>query len=406
MRLILHSPTLSLSSTESDSNTNRNPLAHKSNIKSKQPHQAAVEATVDKSLISPDSKLSTKSTNADSKAGQISATLSPSSHSVQLDGLEDWSYVKAIKDQIADRFFIPQHSQRLFFKYRELINKRTLAECDLSEGDTITLLVVQQNAASSSLATLLIRHSESMEQIARQKQTQSPSLADIEIDQALSQPLSSTTSHSSITASAKPSPSVDEAVSLISVAGSLQCSPRLRSLIDQASLGLSLGLKPKLTEDGTGGTYILSARSHNHAKIPVAILKPSDEELWAPCNPRGYSSSAIGSPVIAANSKGSSNASSSFSKVNAIDTVLNGGAFAHDSRGIAPTEGAIREVAAWMLDHGNFANVPQTTFVKVASSVFEGNSMSMATTLQSGALTCAQQAHSQYKMCSFQEFVS
>lgn len=42
--------------------------------------------------------------------------------------------------------------------------------------------------------------------------------------------------------------------------------------------------KPRLTEDGTGGVYILVGE----ADQPVAVWKPSNEEAFAPANPRGY----------------------------------------------------------------------------------------------------------------------
>ena len=42
--------------------------------------------------------------------------------------------------------------------------------------------------------------------------------------------------------------------------------------------------KPRLTEDGTGGVYILVGEANQ----PVAVWKPSNEEAFAPANPRGY----------------------------------------------------------------------------------------------------------------------
>ena len=42
--------------------------------------------------------------------------------------------------------------------------------------------------------------------------------------------------------------------------------------------------KPRLTEDGTGGVYILTGVKQD----PVAVWKPSNEEAFAPANPRGY----------------------------------------------------------------------------------------------------------------------
>ena len=55
--------------------------------------------------------------------------------------------------------------------------------------------------------------------------------------------------------------------------------------INQATLhirmGLQQGIQPKLTPEGTSGSYILFGNNHT----PVAIFKPSDEEAYAPNNP-------------------------------------------------------------------------------------------------------------------------
>jgi len=48
--------------------------------------------------------------------------------------------------------------------------------------------------------------------------------------------------------------------------------------------GFNIGLKPKLTEEGTSGVYILKNKNREH----IGIFKPYDEEAYAPNNPRGY----------------------------------------------------------------------------------------------------------------------
>jgi hypothetical protein len=92
--------------------------------------------------------------------------------------------------------------------------------------------------------------------------------------------------------------------------------------------GLLHNLSPKLTLEGTGGTYILSSRG----KPTVAVFKPSDEEAFAPSNPRGHTG-RLGS--------------TSFRK------------------GVLSGESAKREVAAFLLDHGGFSRVPETLLVKI-----------------------------------------
>lgn len=60
--------------------------------------------------------------------------------------------------------------------------------------------------------------------------------------------------------------------------------PQLDAICDEINLSLQRGMIPRLTMDGTGGTYILT----NTKRQNVAMFKPSDEEAFAPNNPRGY----------------------------------------------------------------------------------------------------------------------
>jgi hypothetical protein len=87
-------------------------------------------------------------------------------------------------------------------------------------------------------------------------------------------------------------------------------------------------LHPKLTEDGTSGAYLL----RNPKKEYVAIFKAIDEEPFAPNNPRGHEA-PFGSPSF--------------------------------RPGILSGEVCVREVAAYLLDHRHFSEVPPTTFVEV-----------------------------------------
>jgi len=104
---------------------------------------------------------------------------------------------------------------------------------------------------------------------------------------------------------------------------------------------LTLGIMPRLTEDGTGATYLLKDSRNKHV---LAVYKPKDEEAFAPQNPRGY--------VGPENKDGLRS-------------------------GVLSTQQAAREVAAYLLDHDNFAGVPETTlahamhpkFVKVDGKV-------------------------------------
>ena len=70
--------------------------------------------------------------------------------------------------------------------------------------------------------------------------------------------------------------------------------PRLDQLVQKVSRGIKRGCKPKLTSDGCGGTYLLSARGGMGA---VGVFKPEDEEAGAPNNPRGHTG-RMGTPGI------------------------------------------------------------------------------------------------------------
>ncbi len=110
--------------------------------------------------------------------------------------------------------------------------------------------------------------------------------------------------------------------------GSLLPSRSLQHLIDLTHGGMECGLAPILTLDGTGGVYFLRDRR----KRIVAVYKPRDEEAFTQNNPRGLVS------------------------------------FGNDNvslrPGIRPGESYLREVAAYLLDHGHKLGVPATTIVE------------------------------------------
>ena len=107
----------------------------------------------------------------------------------------------------------------------------------------------------------------------------------------------------------------------------------LRSVIQKCRRGLAKGYKPELVMDGSGGTYYL----HNECKVKIAVFKPADEEPYAENNPRGYV----------------------------------GGGIMRD--GIAPGQACLREVAAYLLDHGGFCSVPLTTLAEARHASFHVN---------------------------------
>jgi hypothetical protein len=121
---------------------------------------------------------------------------------------------------------------------------------------------------------------------------------------------------------------IDLTKSYIDVYGSLKSTKKVSKLIEDIWKGFNNNLIPKLTDDGTSGAY----RMRNEDKENIAIFKPIDEEPFAPNNPRGHEG-PFGSQTF--------------------------------RPGVLSGESCIREVAAFMLDHGNFSGVPITTFVEV-----------------------------------------
>jgi len=154
----------------------------------------------------------------------------------------------------------------------------------------------------------------------------------------------------------------------------------LRSLVQEARRALALNLKPAFILDGSGGTYFL----HNTRKTKIAVFKPADEEPYADNNPRGY--------------------------------IRQPGQNMFLREGVVPGEACIREVAAFMLDHGGFSGVPMTTLVECRHPCFNVNGSHLSLT-EGGAsigshslcLTMSQKPTSSSslskKVGSFQEFV-
>lgn len=154
----------------------------------------------------------------------------------------------------------------------------------------------------------------------------------------------------------------------------------LRSLVQEARRALALNLKPAFILDGSGGTYFL----HNPRKVKIAVFNPADEEPYAENNPRGY----IRQP--------------------GQDMFLR--------EGVVPGEACIREVAAFMLDHGGFSGVPMTTLVECRHPSFNVNGSHLSL-VEGGAsigahslcLTNSQTTRSfsalPQKVGSFQEFI-
>jgi hypothetical protein len=115
-------------------------------------------------------------------------------------------------------------------------------------------------------------------------------------------------------------------------------SPEVRKMISLAIAGLENGHLPVLSAEGSGGVYFLQDAA---GEKNVAVFKPIDEEPMAENNPRGLPLSTDGEGM---------------------------------KRGTIVGEGALREVAAYILDHPasnhdsgsgvGFSGVPPTALVR------------------------------------------
>ncbi|XVE54644.1 hypothetical protein DITRI_Ditri03aG0098800 [Diplodiscus trichospermus] len=120
------------------------------------------------------------------------------------------------------------------------------------------------------------------------------------------------------------------------------------------------GVDPIPVNSGLGGAYYF----RNIKGDNVAIVKPTDEEPFAPNNPKGFVGKALGQPGL--------------------------------KRSVRVGETGFREVAAYLLDYGCFANVPPTVLVKVTHSVFNVNDDVNGNKLQNKKVS---------KIASLQQFI-
>ncbi|XP_044477685.1 phosphatidylinositol 4-kinase gamma 7-like [Mangifera indica] len=123
----------------------------------------------------------------------------------------------------------------------------------------------------------------------------------------------------------------------IEILGSLSCFPRTNELIKDIFKAIKNGVDPIPIHSGLGGAYFF----RNCKGDNIAIVKPTDEEPFAPNNPKGFLGKALGQPGL--------------------------------KRSVRVGETGFREVAAYLLDYNNFANVPPTVLVKVTHSIFNLN---------------------------------
>ncbi|XP_043716003.1 phosphatidylinositol 4-kinase gamma 7 [Telopea speciosissima] len=124
---------------------------------------------------------------------------------------------------------------------------------------------------------------------------------------------------------------------LIEILGRSSRFAKTKLLVEDIVKAIKNGVEPIRVHGGLGGAYYFrNSRGEN-----VAIVKPTDEEPFAPNNPKGFVGKALGQPGL--------------------------------KRSVRVGETAIREVAAYLLDSDHFASVPATALVKITHSIFHVN---------------------------------
>lgn len=233
--------------------------------------------------------------------------------------IKSWATIQDLKGAIQQWTQVPPSAQRLYFgplltSGRELPNHRTLHDAGIyRSGETLLLDIQTHEQATTSCVS--------------------------------SSSSSSTSSAFLSLSSLRPSSVSDICIS----SSMMDVTPKpLRSLVQEARRALALGFKPEFVLDGSGGSYFIKDARKNK----IAVFKPSDEEPYAPANPRGYL------------------------RLSGEQVSLR--------KGIEPGEACIREVAAFLLDHEGVCSVPMTTLVEARHAAFNNNGSRM-TVLAGGA---------------------
>ncbi|XP_073143978.1 phosphatidylinositol 4-kinase gamma 5-like [Henckelia pumila] len=147
----------------------------------------------------------------------------------------------------------------------------------------------------------------------------------------------------------------------IEILGQSTSFAKTKQLVKEVVRAMKNGVDPIPGHGGLGGSYYF----RNNRGENVAIVKPTDEEPFAPNNPKGFVGKALGQSGL--------------------------------KRSVRVGETGFREVAAYLLDLNNFANVPPTALVKITHSIFNVNEGVNGNKHQNQKLVS--------KIASFQQFI-
>ncbi|KAL2896075.1 Phosphatidylinositol 4-kinase gamma 6 [Bienertia sinuspersici] len=149
----------------------------------------------------------------------------------------------------------------------------------------------------------------------------------------------------------------------IEVIGCSSHFPVTKQLVNDIVEAMKIGIDPIPVRGGLGGAYFFRGINGEN----VAIIKPTDEEPFAPNNPKGFVGKALGQPGL--------------------------------KHSVRVGETGFREVAAYLLDYDGFANVPLTALVKVTHPIFNVNNDAV------NGNNGHQQREQINKIASFQQFI-
>ncbi|TKW10711.1 hypothetical protein SEVIR_6G184550v4 [Setaria viridis] len=152
---------------------------------------------------------------------------------------------------------------------------------------------------------------------------------------------------------------------LVEMLGCSSSCDRVKRLVEDVVTAIRSGVDPVPISSGLGGSYYF----RNVIGDRVAIVKPTDEEPFAPNNPKGFVGRALGQPGL--------------------------------KKSVRVGETGFREVAAYLLDHDNFANVPATALVKITHSIFNINCL-----VNGGIRLQLMTRRVNSKIASFQQFIA
>lgn len=124
---------------------------------------------------------------------------------------------------------------------------------------------------------------------------------------------------------------------IVEIIGHSSHFTKTNELVEEIINGLESDIDPIPVNGGLGGAYYFK----NQNGESVAIVKPTDEEPFAPNNPKGFVGKVLGQPGL--------------------------------KHSVRVGETGFREVAAYLLDHDHFARVPLTSLVKITHSIFNVN---------------------------------